>query len=112
MQKKKKFRSAHEQYGFFVGEVGIDEHRLLHELELWQLQQISSGYGRRHRSDWLRSRFLTWVIARCNGSKAESPEEMFEFLWEREEREEQENSDENIAELMQLVEECRRENNK
>ena len=37
---------------------------------------------------------------------------MFEFLWEREEREEQENSDENIAELMQLAEECRRENNK
>lgn len=37
---------------------------------------------------------------------------MFEFLWEREEREEQENSDENIAALMQLVEECRRENNK
>ena len=37
---------------------------------------------------------------------------MFEFLWEREEREEQENSDENIAELMQLVVECRRENNK
>ena len=108
--RKKKLGSAHEQFGYFVGQIGIDTKLFLHDLELWQLQQISDNFSKRSIPGWNQARFVSWIIARINGSKVESPEELHEFPWERAERELEEHSSENMESLHDLVEECKREN--
>ena len=58
----KKLISAIEAYELLVGEIGMNRHEVLYELQLWELNAIVTGYRRRSREMWESTRWQTYLI--------------------------------------------------
>lgn len=74
-----------------MGEIGVPHHTALHELENWQIQQIITGYHRRHRDLLSLTRWQTYYLmaAQCGGdnlkkSGINAPTDLLRFPWEQE----------------------------
>lgn len=79
--------TAHEIYELLVGEIGIPHDTALHTLTRCQIGQVIRGYRRRAHTQYDVTRWLIWSISSMMGGKADSPQELIEFPWEKEPRE-------------------------
>lgn len=83
----KKLISALEAYELLVGEIGMNRHEVLYDLQLWELNAIVTGYRRRSREMWESTRWQTYLILCAMGAKLNSPKELTVFPWEKEQKE-------------------------
>ena len=81
-----KLTTAHGQYAFFVGEVGIPADDFLYHRSQWELNAIARGYYRRSRTQWEATRWQTWWIlsgvADIRSVGIYKPVDLIRFPWE------------------------------
>ena len=95
-----------------MGEIGVPHHTALHELENWQIQQIITGYHRRHRDLLSLTRWQTFnlMVAQVGGKQLSSagihtPADLLKFPWDVEDEQPAGASPEDIADLQALMDE-------
>lgn len=84
-----------------MGEIGVPHDTALHTLNMCQIKQIIRGYRKRSRTQYDVTRWLIWSISSMMGGKADSPQELIEFPWEKEPK-----ADDTDA-LLKMVEEAK-----
>lgn len=75
-------------------------------MQWWEVQRYIDGLRRRQRPDWETTRWLGWVVSRIMGGKAEAPDELMTFPWEKETRDPEKDAEA----IKALLDQCRKEN--
>ena len=90
-------------FQMFVGEIGINFRDYLYRLTFCQILLISRGYHNRHHAGWEQARLIAYNACFCMGSKDPIPliTEWIKFPWEI--TPSTPISQEDIAELRQLM---------
>ncbi len=67
-----------------MGEIGIDRHTFLYELQWWEVNAIIRGYNARHHHSWEQARMISYFARYAMGSKDTPPpiNEWIKFPWE------------------------------
>jgi hypothetical protein len=96
----KKLTTAHDIYQLLVGEIGIPRREFLYDLRFWEVRRIIRGYRN-------RDRLKHQLIAECTYAamfamrdpKGKTVEDMFPMLFEEEDYELPDISDEEVSDL-------------
>lgn len=67
-----------------MGEIGINRHEFLYQLDLWEINAIVRGYRKRAHTTWEATRWQTFCILNALGAKVNHPEDLQKFPWESE----------------------------
>lgn len=70
-----------------MGEIGIDRHQFLYELQRWEISAIVRGYRKRAHTAWETTRWQTFWILSALGAKYRSCTDLVQFPWETDEPE-------------------------
>jgi hypothetical protein len=87
-----------------VGEIGIPRHEFLYDLRFWEVRRIIRGYRRR---DWLKHQLMAEIVYAATFSmrdpKGKTVSDMFPMLFDEEEDDEPPITNEDVADLQQLM---------
>ena len=94
-----------------MGEIGIDHHTALYELKQWQIIAIINGYRKREHGAWRMTRWQTWLILCAMGDKDHArPEDLCELPGDGEQAEQEEISEEEYNETLELIRQANMQN--
>ena len=84
----------------FVGEIGFPRREFLYELKFWEINRIIRGYRRR---DWLRNQMMAEctyaAMFAMRDAKGKTVKDLFPFLFDDDEHDAPDITDEEIAQL-------------
>lgn len=87
-----------------MGEIGVAHTIALTELKQWQIIAIINGYRRRELGAWRMTRWQTWVLLCAMGdNKHDRPEDLCELPGDGEQAEQEEISDEEYQQTLDLI---------
>ena len=91
-----------------MGEIGVPRREFLYEMKFWEVRRIIRGYRNRQRPSWEQARlnafFIMSAMADLKGSGINSDLDLITFPWEREEMEANLPSEEEVADMTDMIE--------
>lgn len=99
---------ALQLYETIVGEGGINPEYFLHKMQWWEINRFLSGLRRRYHAQFEATRILQWQLAcmfhdKKQGPPPQSPTDMYKFGWEEKEEQPPQMTDEEVAEMQDLI---------
>ena len=90
-----------------MGEIGIPRREFLYDLRFWEVRRIIRGYRNRQRPSWEQARlnafFIMSAMADLKGAGINSDLDLITFPWEREEMEANLPSEEEVADMTDMI---------
>lgn len=91
-----------------MGEIGVPRREFLYELRFWEVRRIIRGYRNRQRPSWEQARlnafFIMSAMADLKGAGINNDLDLITFPWEREEMEANLPSEEEVADMTNMIE--------
>lgn len=70
-----------------VLKLGIEPGYVLDQMEFYEISSLLKHQYYKDKESWEQTRFLGFLNARCSGAKIGKMEDLIEFQWEKEEKE-------------------------